>query len=137
MNPLCQADLVQHSVPPQAEGPVAQIQEKVMTFLSPYRSYLDTYSSVISTKYIVNNMVAGWVNAIAGTIAWMTLGAMVSYAGTGSRGFDGGFRSAAAAAEDDEDDTPRPWEDFGPDAETVSLIFQGMADVAARWHDEL
>ena len=115
----------------KADGPVAQIQEKVMTFLSPYRSYLDTYSSVIHTKYIVNNMVAGWVNAIAGTFAWMALGAMVSYAGVGGRGFDGSSRS------EDDEDTPRPWEDFGPDAETVSLIFQGMADVAARWHDEL
>ena len=114
-------------------GAVSQIQEKVMTFLSPYRSYLDVYSNVISTDYIVKQMVGLWVNCVSASVAWMTLGAIVSYTSASGRSFEGEGRSA----EDSGDDVPKPWEDFGADAETVSLIFQGMADVAARWHDEL
>ena len=38
---------------------------------------------------------------------------------------------------DDDDSLPKPWLDFGPDSQTVALIFQGMSDIASKWHDEL
>ena len=39
--------------------------------------------------------------------------------------------------DNDDDSLPKPWLDFGPDSETVALIFQGMSDIASKWHDEL
>ena len=39
--------------------------------------------------------------------------------------------------DDDDDSLPKPWLDFGPDSDTVALIFQGMSDIASKWHDEL
>jgi len=102
------------------------VQSKVQTWLSPYRSYLDVYSDMFNSDFVVRQMVGLWVNCFAGTMAWMALGAIETT--VNGRSFDSDGRSAKV---------PMPWDEFTPDSDTMSMVFEGLADVAARWHDEL
>ena len=105
--------------------PIKNVQSKVSNWLTPYRSYLNVYSEIFNEDYVVRQMVGLWVNCVSASVAWMAIGAIQT--GLSGRSFEDG-RSAPS---------PRPWDDFAPDSDTMAVVFKGLADVAERWHDEL
>jgi len=76
-------------------------------------------------------IVAQWVNVLAITAAWMTLGGMYSAGGSGKST----SRSGSLAGHKEEN--PEFWQALLPDSQQVAHVFQTLAAAAETWHDEL
>ena len=111
---------IQNTINNRDGNSVAQVEESVKTWFAPYRTYMESFAPIFSSDFVTKQCIGLWVNTIAATAAWVFFGSF--YTTVSGRSLDS---------------TPEPWEEFVPNKETMALVFDSLADVTRRWHDEL
>lgn len=110
--------------------------ERVESWFSPYRTYLDGIAPLFQSEYVTHQLVATWINAIASSVVWVFLGHF--YTAASGRSFGSfGFGSTDEGRSTSSQVFPEAIEEFVPDSDTVAMVLREMAKAAEKWHDEL